>query len=98
MLTTEIMGGTTDKFELAEIARLEPQDRMVYEDSLKDYRDLKAALETSFKEGKAEGVAEGIEKNKLEVAKTALKEGLDVGTIAKLTGLPKEDIEALRNR
>jgi predicted transposase/invertase (TIGR01784 family) len=88
------MGGTTDIFELAEIARLEPQDRMVYEDSLKDYRDLKAALETSFKEG----VAEGIEKNKLEVAKAALKEGLDVGTIAKLTGLPKEDIEALRSR
>lgn len=81
-------------FELAEIARLEPQDRMVYEDSLKDYRDLKAALETSFKEG----VAEGIEKNKLEVAKAALKEGLDVGTIAKLTGLPKEDIEALQGR
>jgi len=91
-------------FELAEIARMEPQDRTFYEDSLKDYRDLKAAMDTSFKEGKVEGIAEGIAKGKAEgkaeerrgIAKAALKKGLDIAIIQELTGLSLEEIERLR--
>ena len=95
-------------FELAEIARMEPQDRTFYEDSLKDYRDLKAAMDTSFKEGKVEGIAEGIAKGKAEgraegkveerkeIAKAALQEGLPTSMIVKLTGLSPEEIETLR--
>jgi len=91
-------------FELAEIARMEPQDRTFYEDSLKDYRDLKAAMDTSFKEGKVEGIAEGIAKGMaqgmrekaIQTAKTALQEGLPTSVIIKLTGLAAEEIETLR--
>jgi len=33
---------------------MDKKERNIYEESLKDYRDLKGALETSFKEGKEE--------------------------------------------
>jgi len=81
-----------------------PQDRTFYKDSLKDYRDLKAAMDTSFKEGKVEGIAEGrvegraegrFEERK-EIAKAALQEGLPTSMIVKLTGLSAEEIEKLR--
>lgn len=92
-------------FELAEIAKMQPKERTFYEDSLKDYRDLKAAMDTSFKEGKEEGIAEGMEKGmekgiaqrNIELAKSALQEGLPTAMIAKLTGLPEEEIEKLRD-
>lgn len=46
-------------FELAEIAKMKPKERTFYEDSLKDYWDLKSSMETYFKEGREEGKAEG---------------------------------------
>jgi len=80
-------------FELAEIARLEPQDRTFYEDSLKDYRDLKSAIDTSFKEGKAEGIAEGV----LKVARKMIQAGAENAFIQAVTGLSEQEIESLRN-
>ena len=74
-------------FQLAEIAKMKPKDRTFYEDSLKDYWDLKSSMETYFKEGKAA--------RNLEMAKIALQEGLPIDMISKLTGLSKEDIEKL---
>ena len=44
-----------------------------------------------------EGMQKGIEKGKLEVAKTAIGEGLDDETISRLTGIPIEEIKILRN-
>ncbi len=79
-------------FDLAEIAKMRPRERTFYEDSLKDYRDLKSSMETYFKEGRAEGKAEG----KAEMAKNALSEGFSVEIIAKLTGLSEEEIEKLK--
>lgn len=52
-------------FETAEIARFTPDQVRSYEDSLKYYRDLKNSLDSA----KEEGVIEGIEKGKVEVAK-----------------------------
>jgi len=49
-------------FEAAEIAGFNREDRIGYETSLKTYRDLKSVVDTSFDEGKAEGLEEGLEK------------------------------------
>ena len=50
-------------------------------------------------EGKKEGIIKGIEvgaqRNKLEVARNAIKEGMELGLIARLTGLSKKEIEAI---
>jgi predicted transposase/invertase (TIGR01784 family) len=58
-------------------------------------------------EGKEEGILKGMEKGmekgievgakqgKIEVAKNAIREGMELGLIAKLTGLPKKEIEKI---
>lgn len=57
-------------------------------------------MDTSFKEGKIEGIAEGIAEGRFEerkeIAKAALQEGLPTSMIVKLTGLSAEEIETLR--
>lgn len=99
-------------FELAEIARMKPKERNVYQDSLRDYRDLRNAMETYFKEGKAEGIAEGkaegiakgkaegiaegVVKGKLTIARMMLESGEAVEKIIQYTGLSKKDIEKLK--
>jgi predicted transposase/invertase (TIGR01784 family) len=79
-------------FELAEIAKMDERERSVYEDSLKDYRDLKSAIDTYFKEGKTEGILE----EKIKIAKELMKEGLSISLITKTTGLSNEEIEKLK--
>ncbi|MGF1533979.1 MAG: Rpn family recombination-promoting nuclease/putative transposase [Bernardetiaceae bacterium] len=85
-------------FELAEIARMDTKERSFYEDSLKDYWDLKSSMETYFSEGKAAGKAEGKTEEKIEIARKALQKGLDVDFIQELTGLSKAEIDKLNDR
>jgi predicted transposase/invertase (TIGR01784 family) len=48
-------------------------------------------------EGKIEGKSEGKVEGKVETARVALREGLDVDVICKITGLSKETVLGLRN-
>jgi predicted transposase/invertase (TIGR01784 family) len=86
-------------FEAAEIARFNKEDRLGYEASLKTYRDLKNVVDTSFDEGKAEGLEEGFEKGlsrrNLEIAIQMKQLGEPVDKIMLLTGLDREAIERL---
>jgi len=75
-------------FELAEIAKMDERERSVYEDSLKDYRDLKSAIDTYYKDGRFD--------EKIEIASNFIALGLDNETIEKGTGLKIEQIEQLR--
>lgn len=61
-----------------------------YEDSLKAYRDVKNSIDTALEKGRAEGRA--------EVARTMLERGMDVKTIAELSGLTEAEIERLSVR
>ena len=74
-------------FQKAEIANYGEAERESYEMNLKIYRDYKNTVDTAFDEGKLEG--------KLEVAKLAKQMGLPVADICALTGLSKNQIEAL---
>jgi predicted transposase/invertase (TIGR01784 family) len=78
-------------FEKAEIANFSEQERMVYEDSLKIYRDLKNVIDTAFDDGKLEGKVEG----KIETAKLMKAEGESIEKIIRFTGLSKEIIDGL---
>ena len=90
-------------FEVARIANFSKEELDEYEESLKVYRDLKGVIDTSFEEGLEQGIKQGIEqgieqgeeRGMVKVAKNALKEGLPIGIISKLTGLTKEEIEKL---
>lgn len=75
-------------FETADTTQYEPHLLAQYQDSLKQYRDLKNSLDTAFEDG---------ETNKAKsVAKNAIQEGLSDHTITKLTGLSLQDIAQIR--
>jgi predicted transposase/invertase (TIGR01784 family) len=79
-------------FQIAEIAQFDEKQLQLYRDSEKNYLDFTASLETSFKEGKIEGKIE----RDIEIAKNMIRKGFDNETIAEVTGLSTEQIEALR--
>ena len=86
---------------------LNPQERQAYEDSLKHYRDLKNSNDTARLEGLQEGLEEGekigIEKGRAEgeqigmtkVVTAMAAKGLDIATIAEMTGLPVATVQTL---
>jgi predicted transposase/invertase (TIGR01784 family) len=78
-------------FAVAEIARLNPDDYRVYVDNLNSYRDLKNSLDYA----KEEGILEGIEKGKIEVAKQLKAIGIPIEQIANATKLQIEEIRKL---
>lgn len=89
--------------EQAEIAKMDQKDRTIYQESLKDYWDIKSSMDTYFKEGlelgeklgEKRGEKRGEKKKALEMAKNAIKEGIQIDTIARLTGLSIEEIKKL---
>lgn len=78
-------------FEAAEIAKFTPDEKIKYEESLKYYRDLKNVVDSSFEEGKAEGIAEG----RTEIARQMKSEGEPIEKIIRFTGFNKEETENL---
>lgn len=98
-------------FEAAEIAKLEPEEMRMYDESLKIYRDnensleyakklaAKEGLEEGMKKGLEKGMKKGLEKGKeverTEIAKILKKNGASFDLIEKSTGLSREQIEKL---
>ena len=74
-------------FEAAEIAKFTPAEREAYEESLKYYRDIKNAVDTSREEGK--------EERNIEIAIKMKKRGEPIEKIIEYTDLTKEEIEEL---
>jgi len=74
-------------FEQAEIAQFDDKEYEAYEESLKEYRDLKNSLDTAFDDGKIE--------EKLETARRGLEKKYPIEMIADMTGLSIEEIEKL---
>jgi predicted transposase/invertase (TIGR01784 family) len=74
-------------FEIAEIANFGPKQLLDYEESLKHYRDLKGAIDSSFEDGEV--------KKAKEIAAKLKGTGIDIDIIEKTTGLSKEEIEKL---
>ena len=72
--------------ELLRIDRMSEAERNAYYQHLDDM---------ARKEGRAEGLAEGIEKEKLRNAKAMKAKGYRLNDIADITGLPVEEIEKL---
>lgn len=87
-------------FNLAEIASYSKEERVAYQESLKYKRDLKNSLDTYKEEGREEGRKEGrvigIQEKTIQVAKKAIKKGLDNAMIQELTDLSIEEIEKIR--
>ena len=81
-----------ERYIKAEIAKLTPQEMREYETSKMAYRDIKNSVDTA----KREGIAEGMEKRSLEIARKMLAKGIDEATVKEITGLSAEHILQLK--
>ena len=86
-------------FATAELARMSRDELLLYEASLKAYRDNYSAFETARIEGEATGEARGEAKGEtkkaIEIARNMKHDGVAADVIAKYTGLSPEEIERL---
>ena len=86
-------------FDVAEYARLDDEERKNYVEAMNTARDthnqIAYAHETGHKEGREEGIEIGLEKKAYEIAQRMIAKGLDVDTIADLTGLTMDQILTL---
>ena len=76
-----------------------------FETSKMAYRDIKNSVDTAKREGKQEGLAEGIELGRkicmelgmnqkaLDIVRNMLADGVDINLIMKYAGLTQEQIE-----
>jgi predicted transposase/invertase (TIGR01784 family) len=76
---------------VAELAKLNSEERAAYEHSLKNYRDLQNVKDTYFLEGKEEGKIEG----KIESAINARKQGLPIDVIVAITQLSEDELKKI---
>lgn len=76
--------------EIADLAKFDPLEQRDYQESLKDYWDLKSSMDTYYEEGKAA--------REREIVRNGLKQGLDIQLITTLTGLSKDEIELIRDK
>ena len=67
-------------------------------DSLKAYRDVKNSIDTALEKGREEGMAKGMEKEKLATARRLLSMGLSDEQVATATELPLEEIQKLKEQ
>lgn len=70
-------------FKVAEIAQFSEEERSEYEESLKNYRDIKNVVDTARIE------------EKIEIARKLKQNGVSIEIIAQSTALSKEEIEKI---
>jgi predicted transposase/invertase (TIGR01784 family) len=86
-------------YSLLQIISQDQKARLAYEARQAEISDqltrIKTAAKKGKEEGKAEGKAEGIIEGKVETAKEAIKEGAKLEFVAKITGIPLEELKKL---
>ena len=78
-------------FETANISKFAPDEKIKYEFSMTTERDIRNQIRYAEKKGLEKGMEKGVEK----VAREMLKEQFPAETIARLTGLTEEQVQAL---
>lgn len=81
--------------EITDIASLSKQERMMYDESLRKFRDTIVVMEGARLSGVEQGRAEGRAEEQRRIARGLLEVGTPVCTIAKVTGLSEDEISGL---
>ena len=74
--------------KVSNVAALSPEERIIYDENLRIYRDNLATNQASYEEGQM------IERKR--IAKAMLTDNYSADAIAKLTGLTIDEVEALK--
>ncbi len=77
------------------VDQMSEQDRIAYERHWENKRYEASMFDTAHFEGKKEGIMEGKQQGKIEIAKNLIALGLSVQDISKATGLTDEEINTL---
>ncbi|MBQ7490697.1 MAG: hypothetical protein IJT51_09310, partial [Bacteroidales bacterium] len=99
-------------FEDCNISKLNAMEKQDYEKSVLEYEDVKDAmkyhrklgmdegfekgLEKGMKKGREEGIEQGKEEKLRQMVAGMLKKGIDISTIAEISGMSEEQIAALQ--
>jgi predicted transposase/invertase (TIGR01784 family) len=75
---------------------LDDHRREAYEQRLKAMRDYESGMAAEFQKGEQIGIQKGEQIGIQKTVVNALKSGLDVETIHKITGVAKEEIRRLQ--
>lgn len=89
--------------KIAEVRKLTKDEQVMYDRSLKKYRDtlnvfrgaIEEGREQGLAEGREQGLAEGRAEQKLAIARKMKEAGLDTSMIMTVTGLSAEDMSAI---
>ena len=83
--------------DVAKLGALTPQERAIYDENLKIYRDWKATMEYAVENAEVRGEARGSRLTTLRTAWNLKRIGLEPSVIAQCTGLSLEEINDLEN-
>ena len=82
--------------EIGDISTLSNEERVKYDESLKNFRDNIAVYNSAKKLGEEEGMAKGRVEEKKSIALNLKRAGASIQMIATATGLSEAEIEALQ--
>lgn len=81
--------------EIGDLRKLSREELELYDEDIKNMRDIYATRKFDEKKGMEIGMAKGMEKEKLATARRLLSMGLSDEQVATATELPLEEIESV---
>ena len=86
--------------KVSNVAELSPEERIIYDENLRIYRDnlatIQAAYEDGYEAGFKEGYEAGVKEGQQRIINAMRLNKISDEDIAKLTGLTIDEVEALK--
>ena len=82
--------------EIGDLRKLSREELELYDEDIKNMRDIYATRKFDEKKGMEIGMAKGMEKEKLATARRLLSMGLSEAQVATATELPLEEIQKMK--
>ena len=82
--------------EIGDLRKLSREELELYDEDIKNMRDIYATRKFDEKKGMEKGMAKGMEKEKLATARRLLSMGLSDEQVSTATELPLEEIQKLK--
>jgi len=84
-------------FDVAKFLALNKDEQLAYQLDLKAKLDYQNVMDYAKEYAKEQGREQGREENKIEIAKSLIKENMDIEFICKITGLDRKIVENLKS-
>ena len=84
--------------EIGDLRKLSREELELYDEDIKNMRDIYATRKFDEKKGMEKGMAKGMEKEKLATARRLLSMGLSDEQVSTATELPLEEIQKLKEQ